>query len=61
MLVTHTRTLRKLECNLFSLGRATMKAPNLNIIANMMIWTTSDKQNVKPMEMATLRSSLHTF
>ena len=36
-----------------------MKAPNLNIIANMMTWTTSDREYTKPMKTATSPDSLH--
>ena len=58
-LVTHTRTLMKLVCSLWSLGRVTRNAPNLNIMPYLRIWTTSDIANAKPMEIATLHGSLH--
>ena len=38
-----------------------MKAPNLNIMANMRIWTTLATANTKPIEMDTLGDSLHMF
>lgn len=56
--VTHTRMLRKLVWNLCSLGRETRNAPNLNIMANIRIWTASAIANTKPTEMALLYGSL---